>query len=101
MESPIEVVEAPREPIGEGSPREAFLDENRIVPQRREQLPEPLRHARAAGHALELALEHRAGHGRVPEALERGRLLQVRLDLPFPDLPRDRFLERLRRAELV
>ena len=57
------------------------------------ELPQPLRHARAAGHPPGLPQEHVGRHRRAPEPLESQRLLERGPDLPVQDLPGDGILE--------
>ena len=93
--------ETPRQTIDERRPREAFLNQDRIVSKRRIELAQPVRHSRLPRHALELILKHLRRDRSLPEPFQGKALLEVGADAILQNLSRHRPLERARGPDLV
>jgi hypothetical protein len=70
-------LEAPRQPIHDGRPRETLFDEEDVVAERRVDLLQPFRQTRVASDPLELAPQHLRRDRGVPECVQRDRLLEI------------------------
>ncbi len=101
VNGPVVGEHVPRQATHQCGTHERFLDQQRVVAQRAEELAQPIRHSRLPSHALHLLLQSVGRDGRVPELLEREAFLQVRADLLLEDRAGYRFLEGFRCPDLV
>ena len=79
--------EVPHQAIDQHGSRQALLHEEQVVPERRVQLAQTLRHPGLARLPLGFPFEHLRRDTRLPVLLEGDRLLQIGPDLSLEDLP--------------
>ena len=97
----VEGEEVPAQPVHQDRPRQALLDQERVVTERGVQLEQPLGQPRACRHPLQLAPEHLVRHGSLPKLLQRHALLENHPNLGLQQGSRHCFIERPGRAKLM